>query len=85
MAGRRTRDALKKKLVELGVITDAGVVVIAGLSNGYADYTTTFEEFQAQRYVRRWGAAVVAVAGEPVPMPRPPAQQTRTPAAGGKP
>jgi len=27
-----------------------GVIVIAGLSNSYTDYTTTYEEYQAQRY-----------------------------------
>ena len=34
-----------------GVITEEqGTVVIAGLSNAYADYTVTFEEYQVQRY-----------------------------------
>lgn len=52
MAGRRLRNAVQKTLVEEGVLSsiDDGVFVIAGLSNGYASYTTTFEEYQAQRY-----------------------------------
>lgn len=50
MAGRRLRTHLKTKMVQLGLIGDDGVVVIAGLSNGYADYTVTYEEYQAQRY-----------------------------------
>jgi neutral ceramidase len=51
MAGRRLRKAVKDALVTEGVLDEAtGVTVIAGLSNTYADYTTTFEEFQGQRY-----------------------------------
>ena len=50
MAGRRTRAAVKARLVDKGVLDDSGVVVIAGLSNDYQDYTTTYEEFQQQRY-----------------------------------
>eukprot|EP00900_Chrysochromulina_parva_P006760 jgi/Chrpa1/16085/Chrysochromulina_OHIO_Genome00020891-RA len=51
MAGRRTRAAVKARLVQRGVLSDTeGVVVIAGLSNDYQDYTTTFEEYQQQRY-----------------------------------
>ncbi len=50
MAGRRMRDHMKALLVENGVIGAEGVVIIAGLANGYADYTTTFEEYQIQRY-----------------------------------
>eukprot|EP00040_Diaphanoeca_grandis_P039096 m.258136 g.258136 ORF g.258136 m.258136 type:complete len:729 (-) comp36170_c0_seq1:249-2435(-) len=50
MSGRRTRDELKRVLVESNVIGEDGVVVIAGLTNGYADYTTTFEEYHVQRY-----------------------------------
>jgi neutral ceramidase len=44
------RDAIKTELVQGGLLGEDGVVVIAGLSNAYADYTTTFEEFQGQRY-----------------------------------
>ena len=50
MAGRRLKKALKATLVEQGVLDAEGTVVISGLSNGYADYTTTFEEYQEQRY-----------------------------------
>ena len=51
MAGRRLREAIKATMVAQGLLTEAsGVVVIAGLSNAYADYTTTFEEYQQQRY-----------------------------------
>eukprot|EP00940_MAST-03C_sp_MAST-3C-sp2_P000466 g466.t1 len=49
MAGRRLRKFAKQYIVEGGLAEDP-VVVIAGLSNEYADYTTTFEEYQAQRY-----------------------------------
>ena len=39
------------RLVSSGVISEEhGTVVIAGLGNGYADYTVTFEEYQQQRY-----------------------------------
>jgi neutral ceramidase len=51
MAGRRLKKALKATLVAKGVLDAVtGTVVISGLSNGYADYTVTFEEFQEQRY-----------------------------------
>jgi len=50
MAGRRLRAHMKNKMVELGLIGEDGVVVVAGLSNAYADYTTTYEEYQVQRY-----------------------------------
>jgi len=51
MSGRRLREIVRQRLVAGGVLRDAdGTVVIAGLSNGYADYTTTFEEYQQQRY-----------------------------------
>merc|ERR1719311_1038402 len=49
MAGRRMRAAVAEEIVKSGMAKDP-VVVIAGLSNEYADYTTTFEEYQAQRY-----------------------------------
>jgi neutral ceramidase len=42
MAGRR----LKRTLT--GVFGDGVRVVIAGLSNTYASYVTTFEEYQEQ-------------------------------------
>lgn len=50
MSGRRFRKIIKERLVSKGVITAEGTVVIAGLGNSYADYTTTFEEYQVQRY-----------------------------------
>ncbi|KAJ8603639.1 hypothetical protein CTAYLR_007568 [Chrysophaeum taylorii] len=43
MAGRRLKAMLAAKFANV-------TVVIAGLSNEYADYTTTYEEYQAQRY-----------------------------------
>ena len=49
MAGRRMRHAIAQEIIKAG-LTAQPVVVIAGLSNEYADYTTTFEEYQAQRY-----------------------------------
>ena len=49
MAGRRLRAAVSKVITESGM-EQQPVVVIAGLANEYADYTTTFEEYQAQRY-----------------------------------
>lgn len=50
MAGRRLRERIKARLVAKGVVSQDAVVVIAGLGNAYADYTTTFEEYQQQRY-----------------------------------
>lgn len=50
MAGRRTRDAVKQRLVSKGVLSADGVVVIAGLTNGYADYTVTKEECAADTH-----------------------------------
>ena len=45
MSGRRLRESVKKVLLENGF--PSGVtVVIAGLSNTYSDYVTTFEEYQ---------------------------------------
>jgi neutral ceramidase len=50
MAGRRVRAAVKAQMVADGVVSQDAVVVIAGLGNGYADYTVTYEEYQKQRY-----------------------------------
>jgi len=50
MAGRRTREALKKVLVQEGLLNSDGVVVLNNCASGYADYVTTFEEYQHQRY-----------------------------------
>lgn len=52
MAGRRLRDAVKKVLTS-GSSKEFGSnvhVVIAGLTNTYSQYVTTFEEYQIQRY-----------------------------------
>ncbi|KAK6145295.1 hypothetical protein DH2020_022115 [Rehmannia glutinosa] len=52
MAGRRLRDAVKKVLTS-GGSKEFGSnvhVVIAGLTNTYSQYVTTFEEYQIQRY-----------------------------------
>lgn len=49
MAGRRLRDAVKTVLTSGS--NGANVhVVIAGLTNTYSQYITTFEEYQVQRY-----------------------------------
>ncbi|XP_020247952.1 neutral ceramidase-like [Asparagus officinalis] len=52
MAGRRLREAVKDALVSNGdgEFDDSTEVVIAGLSNAYSQYITTFEEYQQQRY-----------------------------------
>ncbi|XP_031266150.1 neutral ceramidase 1-like [Pistacia vera] len=49
MAGRRLRDAVKTVLTSSGEFNDAHVV-IAGLTNTYSQYVTTFEEYEVQRY-----------------------------------
>lgn len=49
MAGRRLRAAVSKILAPL-VVPDIPQVTIAGLTNTYSSYITTFEEYQAQRY-----------------------------------
>jgi len=48
MSGRRLKDAIRMKMKEYG--QNDVQVVIAGLSNVYTHYITTFEEYQAQRY-----------------------------------
>ena len=48
MAGRRLRDAVQKTLIDSGFPKNV-IPVIAGLSNTYSDYQTTFEEYQVQR------------------------------------
>ena len=50
MAGRRLRALVQQVLQQKGQWFDNSHVVIAGLSNSYSHYITTFEEFQAQRY-----------------------------------
>lgn len=49
MAGRRLRDAVKEVLTS-GDEKQEFHVVIAGLTNTYSQYVTTFEEYQIQRY-----------------------------------
>ena len=49
MAGRRMRDTLYQTATANGA-SPATKVVIAGLSNVYSHYITTFEEYQHQRY-----------------------------------
>ncbi|KAL5973537.1 Neutral ceramidase 1 [Asimina triloba] len=52
MAGRRLRDAVKTVLTTAsnGEFDSNVHVVIAGLTNSYSQYVTTFEEYQIQRY-----------------------------------
>lgn len=53
MAGRRLRSAVKNVLQAGNKLVPEGqevYVTIAGLSNSYSSYVTTFEEYQAQRY-----------------------------------
>jgi len=49
MSGRRFRDTVYSALQQAGAPADA-VVVIAGVSNSYSHYVTTYEEYQLQRY-----------------------------------
>eukprot|EP00249_Psilotum_nudum_P007748 c20791_g2_i1 orf=53-2179(+) len=52
MAGRRLREAVKETLItnSNGMFTNETHVIIAGLTNTYSQYVTTFEEYQVQRY-----------------------------------
>ncbi|XP_042514235.1 neutral ceramidase 1-like [Macadamia integrifolia] len=52
MAGRRLRDAVKSVLTSgaNGEFNSNVHVVIAGLTNTYSQYVTTFEEYSVQRY-----------------------------------
>ncbi|XP_061167886.1 uncharacterized protein LOC133176834 [Saccostrea echinata] len=49
MSGRRTRDSITATLKAAGLPANT-LSVIAGLTNDYADYVTTYEEYQIQRY-----------------------------------
>ncbi|XP_072228876.1 neutral ceramidase [Leuresthes tenuis] len=49
MSGRRLREAVQQELQSEGAFRDVEVVV-AGLSNVYTHYITTYEEYQVQRY-----------------------------------
>ncbi|KDP46568.1 hypothetical protein JCGZ_08540 [Jatropha curcas] len=51
MAGRRLRDAVKAVLTSGNKEFNNNIhVVIAGLTNTYSQYVTTFEEYEVQRY-----------------------------------
>ena len=51
MAGRRLLDSVKATLIMKGNGEFNNVtVVIAGLTNSYSQYVSTFEEYQIQRY-----------------------------------
>ena len=52
MAGRRLQDAVRTTLTSGGNSEfDKNVhIVIAGLTNSYSQYVTTYEEYQIQRY-----------------------------------
>jgi len=50
MAGRRLRKSVYDALMTKNAVTDETVILIAGLTNSYSHYITTFEEYQAQRY-----------------------------------
>lgn len=49
MSGRRLRSTVLQTLQDNGMGSDT-IVVIAGLTNEYSHYITTYEEYQAQRY-----------------------------------
>ena len=48
MAGRRLRETVENLVQEQG---EDIIPVVAGLSNTYTHYITTFEEYQKQRYI----------------------------------
>ncbi|KAK9049412.1 hypothetical protein SSX86_031619 [Deinandra increscens subsp. villosa] len=51
MAGRRLREAVKEVMTSGDKDSSSDIhVVIAGLTNTYSQYVTTFEEYQIQRY-----------------------------------
>lgn len=50
MAGRRLRTAVRDVLIKNKYPTDTRVV-IAGLSNTYSGYITTYEEFEVQGHM----------------------------------
>lgn len=49
MAGRRLRDAVKTVLSSDKDFENVHIV-IAGLTNAYSQYVTTYEEYKVQRY-----------------------------------
>jgi neutral ceramidase len=50
MSGRRLRDTVRNALIAEGVADENSYIIIAGLSNEYTHYITTYEEYQIQRY-----------------------------------
>ncbi|CAF1217065.1 unnamed protein product, partial [Didymodactylos carnosus] len=50
MSGRRIKLTVKTALQNAGAWTNSSHIVIAGLSNSYSHYVTTYEEYQQQRY-----------------------------------
>ena len=51
MAGRRLRNAVKEVFISNSKDLASNIhVVIAGLTNTYSQYVTTFEEYEMQRY-----------------------------------
>ncbi|KAL9676956.1 hypothetical protein QQ045_005179 [Rhodiola kirilowii] len=75
MAGRRLRDAVRAVLLSEGKKQFNGNVhvVIAGLTNTYSQYVTTFEEYEVQRYEEFTKLATALVKGQPTqPGPQPP-------------
>ena len=50
MSGRRMRESVQNMALEVTQGSEDTVVVLAGLSNVYTHYITTFEEYQRQRY-----------------------------------
>lgn len=63
MAGRRLRDAIKMALISGGggQFNSNVHIVIAGLTNTYSQYVTTFEEYQVQRYEVRVNGASFSI------------------------
>ncbi|XP_022919563.1 neutral ceramidase [Onthophagus taurus] len=49
MAGRRLKNVIKNVMTTNGAGAES-TVILAGLSNHYTDYITTYEEYQLQRY-----------------------------------
>lgn len=56
MAGRRLRSSIESILIKNEIVN--ATVTIAGLSNSYVHYVTTFEEYQAQRYEGKYLCAM---------------------------
>ncbi|KAI9591850.1 Neutral/alkaline nonlysosomal ceramidase [Syncephalis fuscata] len=50
MSGRRMREAIKQAAIAQGLVGEDATVIVSGPSNTYASYTTTPEEYVAQRY-----------------------------------